>query len=404
MRILEKLKQRETKIMKLQLLKKQVGYSNLLAVMITLIIAGCAPKVNLQVVKPAEVDTQNIKKVAIGHFEIAEVSRTFKVERNGDWQIKKVMLTDGQKVALSNQVRARVINLLSTTPYFNLEFTDEFQKMDNDTALQKAIAAGGYRTSKIDAVINGKIWLNVVNVDATELSKVELEYVRGGRQGSFNYTLETLVYWPYKSISGTLALEMKLTRLNPTEVVAVTFDTRKVSQKIGGKPGGIQDQIFSGAQQFSNTVANLQDSQDKTEEIEQSDLVLPNFEQITADMAESIAAQFVRRVAVTQKTVSYTIATGGDDTARLLIEAGAYEKAIERLNDIIDRAEDKNPDDIYNLGLCYESTGDFGIAMVTYQDAIKLDDENLIYAQGIGRIEKVSRENLRIRTQILGKK
>ena len=386
------------------LLNKRIRYFNILTVLIAIIISGCASKINLQVVKPAEVDTRNIKKVAIGSFEIIEVNRAFKIERNGKWQIKKIVLTVKQKIALSNQIRARVVNLLSTTPYFNLEYTDEFQKMDNDASLQKAIAAGGYRTSRIDAVINGKIWLDVVNVDATELSKVELDYVRGGRQGSFNYNLETLVYWPYKSISGTLALEIKMTRLNPTEVIAVTFDTRKTSQKIGGKPGNAEDQIVVGAQQISSELANMQSSQKEGEDIEQSDLVLPNFEQITADMAESIAAQFVRRVAITQKTVSYTIASGGDDTARLLIEAGAYEKAIEQLNDIIDRAEEKNPDDIYNLGLCYESTGDFGIAMVTYQDAIKLDAENLIYAQGIGRIEKISRENLRLKTQLSEKK
>ncbi len=371
-----------------------------ISVFLIILVSGCVQKVRIRVTKPAEVSTAGIRKVAIGSFEVVSVNQSFKIEQNGQWQTKSIKMDPAQKKALSNQIRARVVNLLSTSPYFQLVYTDEFQRLENDAALQKLIAAGGYRTSDIDAVINGRIWLDVNRISSSELDKVDLEFVQGGRQDSFNYTVQTLVFWPYKSISGTLGLEMKMTRLNPNEVIAVTFDTRKASSKLGGKPAGFEDQIVSGIRSASKVVAKARREGKESSEFEESDLVLPNFDQMVADLSESIAARFARRISITQADVSYTIATGGNSSAKLLIEAGAYEKAIEVLNDTLDRAGKKNPDDIYNLGLCYEATGDFGIALVTYNEAIAIAPENLTYAQGIGRIERLKREKRRVAEQI----
>ena len=375
----------------------------LFTILMLIFISGCAPKIRLKVVKPAEVSTIGIQKVAIGNFEVVSINRVFKVERNGQWQIKKIDFTQDQKKALSNQIRARVVNLLSTTPYFQLVYTDEFKQLENDEALQNLIAAGGYRTSEINAVINGRIWLDVTRINSSEIEKVDLEYVQGGRENSFNYTVQSLVYWPYKSISGSLALEMKMTRLNPSEIISVTFDTRQASYKLGGRPAGFKGQITSGIQAAGQVLAGGQQDRNTSTSIEESDLVLPNFDQIVADLSESIAAQFARRVSVTQVEVSYAIATGGNKSAKQLIEAGAYEKAIEVLSETLDRAGKKDPDDIYNLGLCYEAIGEFGVALITYNDAITLDPKNLTYAQGIGRIERLKREKRRVADQLARK-
>jgi len=375
-----------------------------LSVILMLALAsGCAPKIRIKVSRPAEVSTTGIKKVSIGHFEVVALNQVFKVERDGQWQVKKVPFLQKQKDALSNQIRARVVNLLSTTPYFQLVYTDEFSQLENDEALQKLIAAGGYKTSEIDAVINGRIWLDVTRINSSEIDKVDLEFSQGGRENSFNYKVQTLVYWPYKSISGTLGLEMKMTRLNPNEIVSVTFDSRKASYKLGGKPASLQNQIASGIQSAGLTLANVRQIQKETFTIEESDLVLPNFDQMVADLSESIAAQFARRVAITQMEVSYPIATGGNQSARLLLENGAYEKAIEILNRTLGAGE-KDADDIYNLGLCYEAIGEYGVALVTYNDAIAREPKNLMYAQGIGRIERLKRERRRVADQLAQKR
>lgn len=365
-----------------------------------MLLAGCAPQARIKVYRPAEISTKGIRKVAVGRFEIIQMNREFKAERDGQWRKKQIRFTAEQLEAISNQIRARVINLLSVTPYFQLVYTDEFQKLENDEALQKAVAAGGYRTADIDAVINGKIWLEVVNIDAKEVDKVKLEFAEGGDEDSFNYEVEVLAYWPYKSIRGSLALEMKLTRIDPTEVVAVILDTREAAYKVGGPPDRFDQTLAMNTREYSRSLARSNRGQDR---IEESDQVLPSFDQLVADLAESVAARFIQRVAVTEQEVEYPIAVDGNETAVMLIEVGAYEKAIETLNRVLDRAREKNPDDIYNLGLCYEAIGEYGLAGTVYNDAITADPENLMYARGVGRIERLKRENRMVRAQLSSK-
>ena len=359
------------------------------------LISGCA-KATITVRSPAEINTRKIKNVAVGGFEIGQMMLKFKTERNGVWQTHPVLLSEEQQKSISRSVRARVINLLTATPYFKVIFSDEFEKLASDAALQQLVSVRGYKTKNIDAVINGKIWLEIERTDGVDLSKEGLEYFRPPRSRNsigLNLTVDQVVWWPYKSTRGTLGLEIKLTRLLPTEVVATTFETRTYSQRIGGRNGESFQQI---ADSFTSVLSTSKTS--KTDSIESSSDVLPSFEQIIADMALSIASGFVRRVAVTEKVVSYPIAEGSFPNAKILIEAGAYDVAIDKLQQAT--AENSDPNDLYNLGLCFEAIGDYGLAHTTYREAWKADPENLLFAQGLGRIERLRRENPQLQRQL----
>ena len=359
------------------------------------IISGCA-KATLTVRSPAEINTRKIKNVAVGGFEIGQMMLKFKTERNGVWQTHPVLLSEEQQKSISRSVRARVINLLTATPYFKVIFSDEFEKLANDAALQQLVSVRGYKTKNVDAVINGKLWLEIERTDGVDLSKEGLEYFRPPRSRNsigLNLTVDQVVWWPYKSTRGTLGLEIKMTRLLPTEVVATTFETRTYSQRIGGRNGESFQQI---ADSFTSVLSTSKSS--KTDSIESSTDVLPSFEQIIADMALSIASGFVRRVAVTEKVVSYPIAEGSFPNAKILIEAGAYDVAIDQLQQAT--AENSDPNDLYNLGLCFEAIGDYGLAHTTYREAWQTDPENLLFAQGLGRIERLRRENPQLQRQL----
>ena len=359
------------------------------------LISGCA-KATLTVRSPAEINTRKIKNVAVGGFEIGQMMLKFKTERNGVWQTHPVLLSEEQQKSISRSVRARVINLLTATPYFKVIFSDEFEKLASDAALQQLVSVRGYKTKNVDAVINGKLWLEIERTDGVDLSKEGLEYFRPPRSRNsigLNLTVDQVVWWPYKSTRGTLGLEIKLTRLLPTEVVATTFETRTYSQRIGGRNGESFQQI---ADSFTSVLSTSKTS--KTDSIESSSDVLPSFEQIIADMALSIASGFVRRVAVTEKVVSYPIAEGSFPNAKILIEAGAYDVAIDKLQQAT--AENSDPNDLYNLGLCFEAIGDYGLAHTTYREAWKADPENLLFAQGLGRIERLRRENPQLQRQL----
>ncbi len=359
------------------------------------LISGCA-KATLTIRSAAEINTRKIKNVAVGGFEIGQMMLKFKTERNGVWQTHPVLLSEEQQKSISRSVRARVINLLTATTYFKVIFSDEFEKLANDAALQQLVSVRGYKTKNVDAVINGKLWLEIERTDGVDLSKEGLEYFRPPRSRNsigLNLTVDQVVWWPYKSTRGTLGLEIKMTRLLPTEVVATTFETRTYSQRIGGRNGESFQQI---ADSFTSVLSTSDTS--KIDSIESSADVLPSFEQIIADMALSIASGFVRRVAVTEKVVSYPIAEGSFPNAKILIEAGAYDVAIDQLQQAT--AENSDPNDLYNLGLCFEAIGDYGLAHTTYREAWKTDPENLLFAQGLGRIERLRRENPQLQRQL----
>jgi len=194
----------------MKLLNSYIFNHLLLILLISVIlISGCA-KATLTVRSPAEINTRKIKNVAVGGFEIGRIMLKYKTERNGVWQTHPVLLNEEQQKSISRSVRARVINLLTATPYFKVIFSDEFEELANDEALQQLVSVRGYKTKNVDAVINGKLWLEIERTDGVDLSKESLEYFRPPRSRNslgLNLTVDQVVWWPYKSTSGTLGLD-----------------------------------------------------------------------------------------------------------------------------------------------------------------------------------------------------
>ena len=297
----------------------------LLTVAIAVLGVGCAPKVKIPVQSPAEISTIGIKKVAIGSFEVAMADRSAHIERNGEWRVERMELTPEGKERIAKQIRAKVVNALSLSSYFSLVYTDEFAELENDAALQKLISAEGYKTRQVDAVINGKIWLQLQKTDGSEVGKSDMKFVQGGSSDGLDLSVQKVLWWPYKSMRGNLTVEIKLTRLTPTEIVAVYTDTKTFARHVGGKP--------EESKEAARELLSARNAKERAKP-ESSDAVFPSFAQLASDLASSIAAEFVGRVAVTEKWVEREVATGGDFQAKLLIEAGAYEMAIDRLGQV----------------------------------------------------------------------
>tara|TARA_Y100001970_G_scaffold234334_1_gene292604 strand:+ start:2459 stop:3616 length:1158 start_codon:yes stop_codon:yes gene_type:complete len=358
---------------------------------------GCTKEAQIKVFSPAVINTQNIKNISVGEFEIKQIILKYKTERNGIWVTKNIVLDKSYQKSISRSIRARVVNLLTETIYFRAIFDDEFEKIEKDDELNQLVSTKGYRTEKIDAVLNGKIWLEIERTDGVELSKEELEYFRpplSKRRLGLNLSVDQVVWWPYKSTSGTLGLEIKMMRLNPTEMIASTLEKRTFSQRIGGKHG-------ESFQKISKKLSSTSSPLNSENSIESSKEIIPAFDQIIADLALSIASSFVQRVSITEKIVSYPIANGSSENSKILIEAGAYDLAIEQLQKITEN--DPNPNDLYNLGLCFEAIGDYGLAYTTYKEAWIAQPENLLFAKGLGRIEILRRERPKLQKQLISR-
>jgi len=376
---------------------RQIGW-----IFFLFLVSSCSEKASLQIFQPAEIDTSGIQRIAIGVFEIGVVQENLAVERAGDWTKKSAKLTDEERQILSRNIRTRITNQLTKVPFFEVLLTDEFSSLENDADLQQMGATQSYVTRDVDAVLSGKIWLTSERLDGVDLQKISLKYFTPAdsqqKIPAENLTIQQLVWWPYKQLSGSLIVELKLVRLQPTEIVATDLVHRRFAQRVGGSPVGIVDQ----AKKNTSSLRDSLEGQNEDQPAVSTSEVLPSLTAIVGEMVASVGADFVRRVSPIQSTVEYPVAEEGDEQARLLILGGAYESALQRLQGLT--ARDPNSEDLYNLGLCFEALGDYGLALLNYRAAHQMDDTNLVYAQGIGRIENLQRQFPQLRSPIQSRK
>jgi tetratricopeptide (TPR) repeat protein len=376
---------------------RQIGW-----IFFLFLVSSCSEKTSLQIFQPAEIDTSGIQRIAIGVFEIGVVQENIAVERAGDWTKKSAKLTDEERQILSRNIRTRITNQLTKVPFFEVLLTDEFSSLENDAALQQMIATQSYITRDVDAVLSGKIWLTSERLDGVDLQKISLKYFTPAdsqqKIPAENLTIQQLVWWPYKQLSGSLIVDLKLVRLQPTEIVATDLVHRRFAQRVGGSPVGIVDQAKTDTSSLRDSLEGQNEDQPAASTTEG----LPSLTAIVGEMVASVGADFVRRVSPIQSTVEYPVAEEGDEQARLLILGGAYESALQRLQGLT--ARDPNSEDLYNLGFCFEALGDYGLALLNYRAAHQMDGTNLVYAQGIGRIENLQRQFPKIRSQIQSRK
>ena len=376
---------------------RQIGW-----VFFLFLVSSCSEKTSLQIFQPAEIDTSGIQRIAIGVFEIGVFQENIAVERAGDWTKKSVNLTDEESQILSRNIRALLANQLTKVPFFEVLLTDEFSSLENDAALQQMIATQSYITRDVDAVLSGKIWLTSERLDGVDLQKISLKYFTPAdsqqKIPAENLTIQQLVWWPYKQLSGSLIVDLKLVRLQPTEIVATDLVHKRFAQRVGGSPVGIVDQ----AKKDTSSLRDSLEGQNEDQPAASTTEGLPSLTAIVGEMVASVGADFVRRVSPIQSTVEYPVAEEGDEQARLLILGGAYESALQRLQGLT--ARDPNSEDLYNLGLCFEALGDYGLALLNYRAAHQMDGTNLVYAQGIGRIENLQRQFPKLRSQIQSRK
>ena len=372
---------------------KQIGW-----IFFLFLVSSCSEKTSLQIFQPAEIDTSDIQRIAIGVFEIGVVQENFAVERAGDWTKNSVKLTDEEHQIWSRNIRALLANQLTKVPFWEILPTSEFSSLENDATLQQMIVTQSYITGDVDAVLSGKIWLTSERLDGVDLQKISLKYFTPAdsqqKIPSENLTIQQLVWWPYKQLSGSLIVELKLVRLQPTEIVATDLVHRRFAQRVGGSPVGIVDQARKDTSSLRDSLEGQNEDQPAVSTLEG----LPSLPVMVGEMVASVGADFVRRVSLIQSTVEYPVAEDGDEQARLLILGGAYESALQRLQGLT--ARDPNSENLYNLGLCFEALGDYGLALLNYHAAHQMDGKNLMYAQGIGRIENLQRQFHQLRSQI----
>ena len=121
-----------------------------------------------------------------------------------------------KKSDFARNIRTRCQSI-NQGPFFEVLLTDEFASLENDAALQQMIVTQSYITRDVDAVLSGKIWLTSERLDGVDLQKISLKYFNPAdsqqKIPAENLTIQQLVWWPYKQLSGSLIVELELVRL-----------------------------------------------------------------------------------------------------------------------------------------------------------------------------------------------
>ena len=86
---------------------------HLILILNTFLMTSCTAATLSSVRSPAEIDTKEIRNVAVGTFEIGQIAIKFKTERNGVWENHPVLLNEEQRKTIGRSIRSRIINLLT---------------------------------------------------------------------------------------------------------------------------------------------------------------------------------------------------------------------------------------------------------------------------------------------------
>lgn len=120
--------------------------------------------------------------------------------------------------------------------------------------------------------------------------------------------------------------------------------------------------------------------------------------EVTRQLVTSSLKGFVQMISPHKQEVAAEIATGSSGEVDRLLRAGEWAEARR----VLEQEGSERPADLYNLGLTYEalatSDGDYVQAQDLYQRALD-QEENPIYAQGIGRMERRLGESRTLKLQ-----
>ena len=109
---------------------------------------------------------------------------------------------------------------------------------------------------------------------------------------------------------------------------------------------------------------------------------------------------FIRTISPYRVRAYITIDESGNESAVSLIKKQKWKKA----RGILEKIRSREAADEYNYGLTFEggaeSADDYRDAKKYYFSALNMDSSKMIYAQGVGRMERRLREYKKIQDQL----
>ena len=332
--------------------------------MFVLLLAGCSStsKVNVQVLKPAEIHLPGIKTLAVVDFQgpqrsgsqvasslqalLIKKQQYSLIERN---RLKQVL--DEQNLGLTGVVdqntAVQIGKVLGVDAMVFGEVTT-FQIEPDEEGVEKVSKQEG--TGKYE-------WVNQKNIFTGKTKKVKKEIMK-----------TVLVDQHYKIRRGTVAINFRVVRAETGELLAVHSDSK---------------------------------SYDSGKIIEGSSQSLPPKGQILGDLSRSICTKFANMISIHEATQQLFVEPGKGpiDLGRKYAENGLWPEAIETWEQAVpDLPEESSL--FYDLGVAYEINGRYDDAEGMYKKAMSLKQKK-IYMQAISRIRKAREDQDKLERQMM---
>ncbi len=366
-----------------------------LYLVVALFVTSCATSTYLTVRQPS-LTPLNVSSLAIAPFQVVTIKRSNLVEKEGKWTQQEQAVSLASQQVIAKQIRGSVVQALSNTPHLHLFYSDNLEQWNTDSNLSPFISAAGVKEKRFDAILQGRIWIESEERSSADVRKDTLSYRRVyyvNPRRVISFDVDKVGWWPYKSSNVTLTIELKVIRLSPTTISTDFMSSKSMSYWIGSTPLSGKDKAIEYARAFSqvkNYLNGGDENQDRIwqHKLQRSDDVLPTMEEALALLARDLGNAFAKQVGYSLERKQIQLDTSGDSSGILLIRKGAYQSAVERLEQVL--AKKQTAADMYNLGVALEATASFALAKSYYTDAFNQSPTGL-YASGIGRIERIFR-------------
>ncbi|MCF6309159.1 MAG: hypothetical protein L3J19_01585 [Sulfurimonas sp.] len=307
------------------------------------IMSGCAQKVNIRALEPAEIDRgAKTKKITVAPF------------RN-------------DRVGLSNKIEANLVNKkINNKKYFTIVNRKDFDKIIDEQKIQNS--------GLIDVSTAVEVG-NLIGAEAIISGSV-------GRVTS-NDT--------YYKVNRVRCLDLKCKKFS-------TYSVRCIKRVIGLSAEIRMVDVTKGDIIYANTMSQTT----KLKHCRDDSRALPSTEIVAQRLASQMAADFTYKLTPRYRYFQVDLLDEADieydDTQEKLLEVSIeyikqnrYDKAQKFLIDLIDSTEQKSYVPFYNLGVIKEAQGEYEEAQKYY----KLADDLVIEP-----VEEVSRAYIRIQSLI----
>jgi len=335
---------------------RAVSLSSCLVLLFTLcLLSSCAaPKTALRVIRPAEVDMSDYRKIAVADFQgpgrsgsqaasilTSEIFKSGYFELLERQQMKKIL--EEQAFSLTGAVdvatAAEIGEMLGVQALIFGEVTSySVEDLEGTEKVKKKVWTGEYEKDKDGNIIYEK------NILGMKYKKKKYK--------------EEFVDEPYVVRSASVAVNFRVVAVETAELLAIKSNSSNYNKKATGT-----DQIGK----------------------------LPAKESILENLSRKVVDTFVRQIAPFYATITkkFEKGSGASKQAIKMAQNGLWDKALE----IFQREAQihPKPENYYNLGVCYEALGRYDMAEKQYETALSLKAKDL-YIKAVADIRKLKEE------------